>query len=208
MKLGLGTGSTIRHLLDVIAERRAAGELKGITGVPTSEATRVRSEELGIPLGDLESHPHLDLAIDGADEVTPDLDLIKGLGGALLREKLVAIASDRFVVMVDESKRVDRLATKAPVPVEIDPFGLGIQGPFLRELGCRPVLRTTASGEPYTTDGGNLILDCYFENGLSDADGFAEALDRRPGILEHGLFLHMTERVVVAGSDGIEVLGE
>lgn len=205
MVVGLGTGSTVRHLLDAIAERREAGELGRIVGVPTSEATRSYSEKLGIPLGDLQSHPAIDIAIDGADEVTPSLDLIKGLGGALLREKLVAVDAKTFVVMVDESKRVRQLGEKAPLPVEVDPFGLGIQLPFLRSFGCRAVVREK-DGVPFHSDGGNLIVDCYFEEGIPDAPGLALELDRRPGILEHGLFLQMTDRVVVAGTEDVEVL--
>lgn len=203
--VGLGTGSTVRHLLDVISERLKSRSLTNIVGIPTSEATRLRSEELGIPLGDLESHPKIDIAIDGADEVTPNLDLIKGLGGALLREKLVAIDAARFIVMVDESKCVDRIGSKAPVPVEIDPFGLGIQIPFLKQFGCTPELRDSADGTPFRTDGGNLIIDCYFSDGLSDPAGFALELDRRPGIFENGLFLSMTHRAVVATKSGVDV---
>lgn len=206
MVVGLGTGSTVRHLLGAIAERRAAGELGGIVGVPTSEDTRIRSERLGIPLGDLQSHPRIDIALDGADEVTPSLDLIKGLGGALLREKLVAVDAGSFVALVDESKQVDRLGRKAPLPVEIDPFGLGIQVPFLKAIGCEPRLRTSADGRPFVTDGGNVILDCRFNDGIPDPQGLALELDRRPGVLEHGLFLKMTDRVVVAAAGGVQVL--
>lgn len=205
MVVGLGTGSTVKHLLDAIGERRSAGELSDIVGVPTSEATRSYSEKLGIPLGDLQSHPKIDIAIDGADEVTPSLDLIKGLGGALLREKLVAVDAGTFVVMVDESKRVDRLGQKAPLPVEVDPFGVGIQLPFLRSFGCRVEVREK-DGAPFRSDGGNLIVDCYFEDGIPDTAGLALELDRRPGILEHGLFLQMTDRVVVAGTTSLEVM--
>lgn len=206
MVVGLGTGSTVRYLLEAIAERRARGELVRMQGIPTSESTRRRSEALGIPLTDLASHPVVDLALDGADEFDPSLDLIKGLGGALLREKLVAIAARRFVALVDESKRVDRLGRKAPLPVEIEPFGAAIQIPFLKDLGCSPRLRRSEDGASFVTDGGNLILDCRFEDGIEDPHALAAALDARPGIFEHGLFLDMTERVVVAGEGGIKVL--
>ena len=206
MVVGLGTGSTVRHLLDVIGERRAAGELQSIVGVPTSEDTRIRATRLGIPLGDLTSHPHLDVALDGADEFDPALDLIKGLGGALLREKLVAIASNAFIALVDESKRVPKLGTKAPVPVEIDPYSAGIQYEFLREMGSDPRLRKDAQGGEFRTDGGNLIIDCYFPDGLADAESIALELDRRPGVMEHGLFLGLAGRVLVAGADGVVVL--
>lgn len=206
MVVGLGTGSTVRYLLDAIAARRAAGELRSIVGVPTSEDTHRKASRLGIPLGDLTSHPHLDIALDGADEFDPSLDLIKGLGGALLREKLVAIASRSFIALVDESKRVQRLGTRAPVPVEIDPYSIGMQLDFLRGLGSDPRLRKDARGSDFRTDGGHLILDCFFPDGLADAEGIALELDRRPGVMEHGLFLGLTERVVVAGAAGVSVL--
>jgi ribose 5-phosphate isomerase A len=206
MIVGLGSGSTVRHLLDVIAERRAEGELRSIIGVPTSEETRERAERLRIPLSDLAAHPRLDVALDGADEFDPSLDLIKGLGGALLREKLVAVASDSFIALVDESKRVDRLGTKAPVPVEIDAFGAGIQYDFLRSLGGEAKIRTVAGGRPRVTDGGHLIMDCHFPEGIADAEAIALELDRRPGVMEHGLFLRMTDRVLVAGQAGVVVL--
>jgi ribose 5-phosphate isomerase A len=206
MVVGLGTGSTMRHLLDVIAERRAAGGLPRIIGVPTSEDTRRRAERLGIPLSDLAAHPRLDVALDGADEFSPSLDLIKGLGGALLREKLVAVASRSFIALVDESKRVERLATKAPVPVEVDAFGAGIQYDFLRSLGGDPRIRNGGDGQPLVTDGGHLIIDCHFPDGLADPEEIALELDRRPGVMEHGLFLGMTDRVLVAGQSGVEIL--
>ena len=206
MVVGLGTGSTVRHLLDAIAERLRSGGLKGIVGVPTSEDTMRRADALEIPLGDLASHSKIDLAIDGADEVTPGLDLIKGLGGALLREKLVAIDASQFIVLIDQSKRVRRLGEKVPLPVEVDPFGIGIQVPFLEALGCEATVRQGADGGPFRTDGGNLILDCRFPDGIPDPEGLAMELDRRPGVLEHGLFLKMADRVVVAGLEGVEIL--
>ncbi len=205
MTVGLGTGSTVRYLLEAVGERRRRGELASIVGVPTSEDTRRRAEGLGIPLTDLSASPRIDLTLDGADEVDPALDVIKGLGGALLREKLVATASSRFVVLVDASKRVAQLGEKAPLPVEIDPFSLGIQLPFLRDLGCEPVLREGADGAPFLTDGGNLIVDCHFPQGIADAEALAATLDRRPGIFEHGLFLGMVERVLVGTENGVEV---
>lgn len=205
MKVGLGTGSTVRWLLEAIADRRANGEIADIIGVPTSEETTRRASALGIPLGTLADYPLLDVALDGADEVSPDLDLIKGLGGALLREKVVVAAAARFIVLVDEGKLVDRLGRKAPLPVEIDPFSLGIQLPFLRGLGAEPSLRRDPAGEPFRTDGGHLILDCRFPDGIPDPARIAAALDARPGIMEHGLFLGSASEVVVARHAGIEV---
>lgn len=206
MVVGLGTGSTVRHLLDHVAERRAAGEWADIVGVPTSEQTRVRARELGIPLRTLEEAPEVDLTIDGADEVDPDLRLVKGLGGALLREKIVATASRELVIIVDEGKLVDRLGTRAPLPVEVDPFGAALQPAFFRSLGCEPALRRTAEGAPLVTDGGNLIFDCRFPDGIADPEGLEAALDRRVGIVENGLFLGFATAVVVAGSGGVRVI--
>ncbi|HEV2147844.1 MAG TPA: ribose-5-phosphate isomerase RpiA [Longimicrobiaceae bacterium] len=206
MTVGLGTGSTVRHLLDHVAERRAAGEWQGIVGVPTSEQTAARARELGIPLATLDEAPGVDLTIDGADEVDPELRLIKGLGGALLREKVVATASRRLVVIVDESKIVRKLGTRAPLPVEVDPFGAAIQPDFLRSLGAEPALRRTPDGAPVVTDGGNLIFDCRFPGGIDDPEGLEARLDGRVGVMENGLFLGLASAVVVAGEDGVRVL--
>jgi ribose 5-phosphate isomerase A len=206
MVVGLGTGSTVRYLLDEIAARRGAGEWQGIVGVPTSEDTERRARSLGIPIATLADHPVIDLTIDGADEVDPRLDLIKGLGGALMREKIVASASREMVVIVDESKIVDRLGTRAPLPVEVEPFAAAVLVPFFRQLGADPSLRMDAEGEAYRTDGGNLIFDCRFPTGIEDARALEAALDRRPGVLENGLFIGLAHRVVVAGTDEVKVL--
>lgn len=206
MTVGLGTGSTVKHLLDVIAERRAAGEWRAIVGVPTSVDTERRATALGIPLATLAERPRIDLTIDGADEVDPALRLIKGLGGALLREKIVAAASAALVIVADESKVVERLGTKAPLPVEVDPFGEPVQPDFLRALGCDPVLRAGADGSAYVTDGGNHIFDCRFPGGIADAEGVERALALRPGIVESGLFLGMATAAVIAGSGGVRVV--
>jgi ribose 5-phosphate isomerase A len=206
MIVGLGTGSTVRYLLEAIAERRRMGDLSDIIGVATSEDTTRRAMALGIPLGSLTDHPELDLALDGADEIDPSLDLIKGLGGALLREKVVVAAADDFVVLADESKLVSRLGTRAPLPVEIDAFSLGVQIPFLRTLECEPVVRMSAGGEAYQTDGGHLVVDCWFEGGIRDPVGLAAVLDARPGIMEHGLFLGYASRAIVGRPDRCEIL--
>ncbi|CAN5687335.1 ribose-5-phosphate isomerase RpiA [soil metagenome] len=205
MILGLGTGSTVRHLLHHIAARRETGEWQGVVGIPTSDDTTRRAHALGIPLASLEERPQLDLTLDGADEVDPELRLIKGLGGALLREKVVAIASARLVIMLDDSKEVSRLGTRAPLPVEVDPFSVAIQPAYLRALGAEPVLRRGSDGTPFTTDGGNQIFDCHFPEGIQDPDRLDAALNRRPGVLEHGLFLGMASAVVVAGADAVVV---
>jgi ribose 5-phosphate isomerase A len=205
MKLGLGTGSTARHVLQVIAERRKRGELVQICGVPTSRATENLARELGIPLTTLDKHPHLDLAIDGTDEVDPDLNLIKGLGGALLWEKIVASSARRFVIVCDESKIVGRLGEKAPVPIEVVPFAYQIHMPFLEDLGGKPKLREK-DGAPFVSDGGHYIIDCYFDDGIADPWRLEAELKHRAGIVETGLFLDMAESVVVAAADGIKVL--
>lgn len=204
--LGLGTGSTVRHLLDVIAERRAAGEWLRVVSVPTSVDTERRATALGIPLATLAQRPRIDLTIDGADEVDPELGLIKGLGGALLREKIVAAASAQLVIVADESKLVERLGTRAPLPVEVDPFGEPVQPAFLRALGCEPTQRARGDGSPYVTDGGNHVLDCRFDDGIDDPEDLERRLALRPGIVESGLFLGMATAAVIAGAGGVRVL--
>ncbi|CAN5777664.1 ribose-5-phosphate isomerase RpiA [soil metagenome] len=206
MTVGLGTGSTTRFLLDELAVRIQQGRLEEIRGVPTSEDTARRSVDLGIPLITLEEARELDLTIDGADEVDPELRLIKGLGGALLREKIVAAASRRLVIVVDDSKMVHRLGTRAPLPVEVEPFGRRVHESFFRDLGAEPVLRVVDGDSPYRTDGGHLIYDCSFENGIADPEALERRLNARPGIIESGLFLGMANHVVVARPRGLEVL--
>jgi ribose 5-phosphate isomerase A len=207
MVVGLGTGSTVRHLLEVIAKGRREGVWRRIVGVPTSRATEQRAQELGIPLTTLQFRPKVDLTLDGADEVDDRLRLIKGLGGALLREKIVAAASDRLVILVDQSKRVPRLGTHAPLPVEVDPFGAPALLPFLRDCGAEPVLRPASDGEPLRTDGGHWIIDCRFADGIDNPEALEARLQSRPGVLETGLFLGMTSSVVIASSTGIHELG-
>jgi ribose 5-phosphate isomerase A len=206
MVVGLGTGSTVRPLLELLAVRLRSDELEQVLGVPTSEDTAARCRAAGIPITTLDEHPRLDLAIDGADEVGPGLDLIKGLGGALLREKLVARAARRFVVIADESKRVRKLGTRSPVPVEVIPFGWTTHLDFFERLGAEPVLRRAADGEPYRTDGGHYIVDCRFPRGIADPPAVARALAKRPGIVEDGLFLRMAHTAVIAGARGVRIL--
>jgi ribose 5-phosphate isomerase A len=206
MTVGLGTGSTVRHLLDVIAERRAAGAWGDIVGVPTSEDTAARARSLGIPLATLAERPRMDVTIDGADEVDPRLRLIKGLGGALLREKVVAAVSATLVIVADETKVVERLGTRSPLPVEVDVFGADVQPAFLRSLGAEPTLRRTAAGAPLVTDGGHWIYDCRFPGGIGDPEALEVRLNNRPGIVENGLFLGMATAAVVAGASGVRVL--
>jgi ribose 5-phosphate isomerase A len=203
MVLGFGTGSTARYVLEGLA-RRIADDGLLVTGVPTSLATAEAAKVLGIPLTSLEEHPVLDLAIDGADEVDPRLDLIKGLGGALFREKIVAAAARKFIVVVDASKLVPRLGTKAPVPVEVHPFGWRSTQARIEALGAKVVLRA-AAGTPFRTDNGNHILDAHF-GVLRTPAKLAAALDAVPGVVGHGLFLKMTDLVLVSSKDGVRTL--
>jgi ribose 5-phosphate isomerase A len=205
MRLGLGTGSTARHVLDVLGERLARGELRDIVGVPTSSATSEYAGRLGIPLVTLDAVSSLDLAIDGADEFDPSLNLIKGLGGALLWEKVVAAAARRLVIVVDESKRVQRLGERVPVPVEVVPYGWRTQLARFEAAGAQPVLRTTRDGATFVTDGGHYIIDCRFAGGIDDVHAVEQSLRRPPGVVETGLFLGMADTVVVAGAE-VEVL--
>lgn len=205
MVLGLGTGSTSAQFVDLLGEQLRAGALTGIVGVPTSDGTADQARALGIPLATLADHARLDLAVDGADEVDHDLNLIKGLGRAMVREKIVASHADRFVVVVDESKIVPRLG-RGPFPVDIVPFSFEAQLRWLNTLGCRAELRLEKDGSPVITDDGNYMALCRFPEGIADPNALARALADRPGIAEHGLFLGMATDVIVAGTEGIRVL--
>jgi ribose 5-phosphate isomerase A len=206
MRLGLGSGSTARHVVEIVARKLDAGELRDIVGVPTSRSTEALAAGLGIPLLTLDEQPRLDLTIDGADEVNPALDVIKGLGGALLWEKIVARASDRLVIVVDESKLVTKLGERAPLPVEVVPFGWTTHMQFFKDLGADPRVRTDDVGAPFRTDSGNLIVDCGFESGIPSARDVERSLNERAGVVESGLFLGMATAVVVAGDDDARVL--
>jgi ribose 5-phosphate isomerase A len=206
MVLGLGSGSTIAYFIDLLGERLQTGGLQDILGVATSEESAARARALGIPLTTLAQHPALDLAIDGADEVDPALNLIKGLGRALLREKIVEIHALRFLVIVDESKLVSALGSKCPLPVEIVPFEAEVHVRWLNTLGCRAELWLEEDGSPVVSDNGNYLVCCWFEPAIPDPYALAHRLADRPGIVEHGLFLDMASDVVVAGSDGVRVL--
>ncbi len=206
MVLGLGTGSTVAYFLDALGARVSDGELPGVVGVPTSDRTESRATELGIPLTSLEEAGSLDVTVDGADEVAPNFDLIKGLGGALLREKMIAQATTKLVIIVDEGKVVSKLGTRSPVPVEVLPFGWRSHLPFLGRVGATPELRLGADGEPFHTDNGNYILDCHFPAGIPDPIALDGALAGRAGVLESGLFLGMAKEVLVGGDGGVDVL--
>jgi len=206
MALGLGTGSTVRHLVELLAEALADGSLRDIVAVPTSVETETQARGLGIPLSELGSGSALHLTIDGADEVSPGLDLIKGLGGALLREKMVAQASQRLVIIVDDSKLVGRLGSHAPLPVEVVEWGVEAQATFLESTGCVARLRRDGHGAPVRSDSGHVFLDCAYPDGIESPERLDEVLAHRAGIVDHGLFLGMADEVVVAAADGTRSL--
>jgi ribose 5-phosphate isomerase A len=199
MALGLGTGTTASFVTIAVGRLLAAGDLDRIVAVPTSEATTALAREHGVPLATLAERPQLDVCLDGADEIGPRLGLVKGMGGALLREKIVASAADRFVVVADASKRVERLGDLAPVPVEVIPFGEAVCARALAALGCTPEPRAG-----FVTDEGNHILDCRF-GPIDDPEALASAIRSIPGVVEHGLFLGMAHAAYIAGPGGVEV---
>jgi ribose 5-phosphate isomerase A len=201
MIVGLGSGSTASHALRRIAELIQAGKLQDIRGVPTSQRIEQEARALGIPLIDLDDVEIIDLTIDGADEVDPDLNLIKGGGGALLREKIVAQISRREIIVIDDSKLSHKLGTRWHLPVEVVPFGWRTQVRYLESLGAKATLRQV-EGAPFKTDQGNLILDCNF-GPIDDPTDLAGRIKARAGIVEHGLFLHMATEVIVASISGI-----
>ncbi len=205
MVLGLGHGSTARYVVAKIGELWQAGTLTDIVAVPTSQATAAQAQEYGIPLAALDEQPVIDLAIDGADEVDPQLNLIKGLGGALLREKMVESAAKRFIVVVDGSKPVEKLGTRGPLPVEVTQFGWKVQARWLETLGCTPAIRG-GEAQPYVTDNGNYILDCAFPNGIDNPAELGATLQNRVGVVEHGLFLGMASEVIIAQADGLRFM--
>jgi ribose 5-phosphate isomerase A len=205
MVVGLGTGSTAAYLVSALG-RRVAEEGLRIVGIPTSERTAEQARSLNIPLTTLEECSQIDLTIDGADEVERGtLFLIKGHGGALLREKIVAAASKRMAVVVDETKLVKRLGSTFSVPVEVVPFGWKATERKLQALDANPTLRLAGDGKPYVTDGGHYILDCAF-GPIAKPKEVAREMDHVVGVVEHGLFLGFAEQVFVGGPNGVTVL--
>jgi ribose 5-phosphate isomerase A len=208
MRIGLGTGSTARHFLELLGARVRDG--LAITAVPTSEATRVDAERLGIPLSTLDETPQLDLTVDGADEITPDLTAIKGGGGALLWEKIVAAASTRMIVIADETKWVPMLG-RCPLPIEVVPFGLAATRQAIEAAsaaaGCPgpAVLRRTREGHAFVTDSGHHVLDASLGR-IADPKALAAGLVRIPGVVEHGLFIGLVAMVIIAGAEGVRIV--
>jgi ribose 5-phosphate isomerase A len=208
MRLGLGTGSTAKHFVDLLAERVRGG--LDVVAVPTSEVTRAQAERLGISLTTLDETPELDLTIDGADEIAPDLTLIKGGGGALLREKIVAAASAKMLVIADQSKWVQNLG-RFPLPIEIAPFGAAATRRAVEAAtaaaGCpgAALLRKAANGHAFVTDGGHWLLDAQLQR-IPDPKTLAAWLSAVPGVMEHGLFIGLARTAIVAGPDGVRLI--
>jgi ribose 5-phosphate isomerase A len=201
--VGLGTGSTARFAIERLGERMAEG--LRIRGIPTSMESERLARKCRIPLVALDAAGAIDITIDGADEVDPRLDLIKGLGGALLREKIVASATRKQVIVVDGSKLVERLGTRAPVPVEVVPFGHPLTARRLAALGSAPALRMAkGSNSPYITDNANFIYDCRFDS-IPDARKLEAEIDAIPGVVESGLFVGLAHVVITATEKGLEV---
>lgn len=206
MVVGLGTGSTADYFLQALGAALKSGQLKDIHGVPTSRQSEIRARHFGIPLFTLEEVPQADVTVDGADEISPGLDLIKGLGGALVREKIVAQNSRKLVIIADAGKRVSRLGQKSPLPVEVVPFSHDIHQGFFRSLGGEPVLRLV-QGQVFVTDNGNLIYDVRFGGGIpGDARDLERKLLARAGVVDCGLFLGMANVALIADGDRVETI--
>jgi len=205
MVVGLGTGSTAAFAVDLIADRLDRGDLKDIIGIPSSLRTEMQARDRKIPLAGFDTHNEIDVTIDGADEVDPALNLIKGGGGALLREKVLAQATQRNIIIVDESKLVPKLGTGWALPIEVIPFARGSAARFIESLGASVTLRRTEEGTEFFTDQKNIILDADF-GPIADAAFVAARLNERAGIVEHGLFLGLAADVVIAGADGVRHL--
>ena len=199
MSIGLGSGTTAAATLRAIGARVAAG--LHVTGVPTSSRTERLARELGIPVRSLDEVDRLDLGVDGADEIDPRLDVVKGRGGALLYEKLVALACDRYLIVATSEKLVPRLGTRVPLPVEIVPLGWKLTAARLEAIGCRPVLRCVADGAPFVTDGGHFVLDCH-TGPIADTFAFAASLKAVTGVIDHGLFAGYADQAMIVEKDG------
>lgn len=205
MVIGLGTGSTTNFAIKKIAELLQSGKLKDIAGIPTSKATEDLAKSLNIPLTSFYEKQEIDLTIDGADEVDEELNLIKGGGGALLREKIVAQASKREIIIVDESKLSKKLGEKWAVPIEVLKYCVQLEKKFLESLGAKIELRKDKEGKPYITDEGNYILDSNF-GVINSPKELTQKLEARAGIVEHGIFINLVSEVIVASQEGIKIL--
>jgi len=205
MVLGIGTGSTTKIFHDLLGDAIQSGKLRNIRGVPTSIVTEKYAKSRGIQIVDLSQYHSLDIAVDGADEIDQELNLIKGLGKALLREKIVEINAKQFIVIADSTKLVSRLGEKDPIPVEIVPFGWSAHKDWLNTLGCKAIL-WEENGKTLVTDNKNFLVKCWFVNGIKAPHQLARELNNRSGIVEHGLFLDMADIVIVAGKEGVNIM--
>ncbi len=202
MIVGLGTGSTVYYALKKIGELLKDGKLNNIKGIPSSVQTEKLAIEFGIPITDFDAHQKIDLTIDGADEVDSEMNLIKGGGGALLREKILAQASEYFIVIVDSSKISYNLGTNWALPIEVIPFAKEVEKDFLESIGAKATIRLNEDGSPFVTDEKNVIIDANFGE-IPDPESIAELLEQRAGIVENGLFIGMADKVIVAEDEGI-----
>lgn len=205
MVVGLGSGSTFYYAIQKLGEKISKGELTDVVGIPSSDSTARLAEKFGVPIISFEDKQEIDVTIDGADEVDKYLNLIKGGGRAHLREKVVAQASKKLIIVVDESKISEKLGTTWPVPVEVLKFAYPLEQKFLESINAKVKMRLENDGSPVITDEGNYILDANFGI-IQNPFELAEKMENRAGIIEHGLFLRMTTKVIVAGKDGIEIL--
>jgi ribose 5-phosphate isomerase A len=203
MVIGLGTGSTTLFTIRRLGVLVASGDLQNVLGIPTSNASAELAQEVGIPLTTLAEHPVIDITIDGADEVDPDFNLIKGAGGALLHEKIVAQASLREVIVVDDAKLSPRLGSQRALPVEVVQFAWRVEEEYLADMGAEVNVRRGGDNDVFVTDEGNWILDCTFPP-IADAARLSAQLARRAGVIEHGLFLGLATDLVVASAEGVE----
>jgi ribose 5-phosphate isomerase A len=204
MTVGLGTGSTAKYFIEGLAVLVAAGKLLDLRCVPTSVASENLGRQLGLTIAPVTTN--IDVTVDGADEVAPNLDVIKGLGGALLREKIVAQNSRQLIIVADASKRVQKLGTHSPLPVEVAQYGHEIHVAFFQSLGAEPLLRKDSTGRTFVTDNGNFIYDCQFAGGIDHPQALSDQLSSRAGIVETGLFLHLATTAIVADDHEATIL--
>ena len=202
MIVGLGTGSTAKFFIEAVGAAVRAGKLRDIRAIPTSVNSEKLAVAAGLPVVTFAQSTRIDLTVDGADEIAPDLTLIKGLGGALLREKLVAQNSSRLIIIADAGKLVTKLGTKCPLPVEVTQFGFEASERFLRDLGCMPAIRRSADGAIFISDNGNYIYDCKFTE-IADPRELDSKLAGRSGIVESGLFIDLAHTAIIADDDAV-----
>jgi ribose 5-phosphate isomerase A len=202
MIVGLGTGSTAKFFIEAVGAALKSGKLRDVRGVPTSVNSEKLANAAGLAVVTFAQTSKIDLTVDGADEIAPDLTLIKGLGGALLREKLVAQNSSRLIIIADAAKLVTKLGTKSPLPVEVTPFGFQASERYLRDLGCTPTLRRRPAGDIFVTDNGNFIFDCRFKE-IDDPRELNKKLAQRAGIVESGLFIDLAHMAIIADNKAV-----